>query len=1338
MSRVMRRVVSFPGVVGALAVVAIASTARGGSDDQSSSSAGTAGVGAVSGLGASGGSSTAGVPGIAGSTGAGACAFRTPATPPTSDGHGLIYHAARNSVLLLTGATRPGTGPAKLYELSLDGGSPTWYRWDQPFGPVPDSRFAPGFAYDYRTDRAVLFGGNADVPQPREVWEWDGCKWLNRTPAWAPTAGWPAPPGGVWPSSRWAPAMTYDWASERVILTTGIQNPTFQWETDPADATVYEWDSAAGVFVVRPPLGQPPTDRGASMAIGDRHRKLVYLITGLQENESPSGGWDTSLYVWNGAAGTWSRRTPTPAPSAREFASLYHDLVADRIVVTGGTWYGWLWTPDYWEYEPEANVFTLLATDPPVYAPTSGFVEMNRFWSPIAYHDLQQVAVQYGGRRASHTNCFFDCAPEMLGDTRLIASGGVPVDVPLPPPGSGSPETGGDPPTTHPPPTNIALNPACPSGFPSPLESDEGWGNGALPCDVVDGQLSYNTWARGLAFTGGHQTGAGGAPYIEPAGVRHAVIDFGAPRTFEKVTIWWHGIEYTPDAGTLEYWNGSAWVGIAPVAREYGARLEDGANSGYAHSDDYSFGPVTGSKFRYAFDNSGHNVIGTWNIHGWIYEIQVWSDGASGSATGQPCSSGDQCSSGFCVDGVCCDGACGGGDPADCQACSVAGGAAADGTCAPVPASRVCRASAGPCDVAESCTGSAPNCPADALAPAGTVCTTECNIVYCAGTTPTCAGEIGDNLCLPPPLGNPAGTACASGSECESGFCTDGVCCATACGDGSANDCQACSVAAGGSEDGTCSPRGIGTVCRERADACDKTETCDGVFFQCPVDAGFPGCAPAAVPECAPPLCGGTTETTVELEGGLGQPNGIEVTFIGPVGSGSIAAVQSDPGNPSGPLPSGYKILSGSTGLYYFDLETTASPASSIEVCVHYNQGTLREGCGYAGAPPMPSELLIRLVHDDGIKTCNGSPFCNITMTQDPCANTICGLTSSLSPFAILFITGYPPEDLVLKPALQADAMAPSRRWRRKRPAAPRCSSARRGSRTANLYNAFALLDGGAVKALRYKVDLPNYGVFDEKRVFTPGPLPGTDQHPRRAHRRADLRGHLERRRRRMHHRDRRRVPAGAERLAVRSRQGRHAAQHRRRPRRRERAAARLSQSDRRPGRAGVRRRLVRAQCRSPPRGADAELGRGARASRAGGATTAHGSASRGERGRRDELEAAIYRAMMLGLGDYVHKNRFPGVVLGLSGGIDSALTAAVAVDALGAGTRALRDDAVALYLARTVSTTRRESRRLLGTQLDTIPIESAVKAFGAMLAGASRARRPTRRRRTSSRASAA
>ena len=53
------------------------------------------------------------------------------------------------------------------------------------------------------------------------------------------------------------------------------------------------------------------------------------------------------------------------------------------------------------------------------------------------------------------------------------------------------------------------------------------------------------------------------------------------------------------------------------------------------------------------------------------------------------------------------------------------------------------------------------------------------------------------------------------------------------------------------------------------------------------------------------------------------------------------------------------------------------------------------------------------------------------------------------------------------------------------------------------------LLDDGRDQAVRYKVDLPNYGVFDEKRVFEPGPLPGPDELQGRADRRADLRGHL-------------------------------------------------------------------------------------------------------------------------------------------------------------------------------------------------------------------------------------
>jgi hypothetical protein len=170
---------------------------------------------------------------------------------------------------------------------------------------------------------------------------------------------------------------------------------------------------------------------------------------------------------------------------------------------------------------------------------------------------------------------------------------------------------------------DLALNPSC-SGFPSPLSSDAGWGGGSYPCDLVDGVHSYSTWARGLAFTGGHQDATGGPPYIEPAGVRRAVIDFGETKTFQKVVMWWHGAEHTPASGTLELWNGDEWLEISNVTRTYGETHAEGENAGYSDSDAYTFPPVTGSKVRYSFDNSGNNVLNTYNVHGWLYSMEVF------------------------------------------------------------------------------------------------------------------------------------------------------------------------------------------------------------------------------------------------------------------------------------------------------------------------------------------------------------------------------------------------------------------------------------------------------------------------------------------------------------------------------------------------------------------------------------------------------------------------------------------------------------------------------------------------------------------------------------------
>ena len=99
---------------------------------------------------------------------------------------------------------------------------------------------------------------------------------------------------------------------------------------------------------------------------------------------------------------------------------------------------------------------------------------------------------------------------------------------------------------------------------------------------------------------------------------------------------------------------------------------------------------------------------------------------------------------------------------------------------------------------------------------------------------------------------------------------------------------------------------------------------------------------------------------------------------------------------------------------------------------------------------------------------------------------------ADLVAFPELFIAGYPPEDLVLKPAFQAACRAGVEGFARETgDGGPAVLMGTPWLEDAKLYNAYALLAGGQIEAIRFKVDLPNYGVFDEKRVFAPGPLPG-------------------------------------------------------------------------------------------------------------------------------------------------------------------------------------------------------------------------------------------------------
>lgn len=237
-------------------------------------------------------------------------------------------------------------------------------------------------------------------------------------------------------------------------------------------------------------------------------------------------------------------------------------------------------------------------------------------------------------------------------------------------------------------------------------------------------------------------------------------------------------------------------------------------------------------------------------------------------SNGVACSSAAQCISGNCVDGVCCDLACGGGVASDCQACSVAAGAVTNGSCAPRASGRSCRPSAGFCDVAEACNGTATSCPPDAFAAATIECRAAagvCDVAeHCNGSAALCPAD----------AVSPATTPCrAAAGVCDVAENCDGT--SVQCpGDGFMPSSVTCRGPVGVCDaPETCSGSGVAcpsdaklpatSVCRAASGGCDVAESCDGVSNACGADAVRPGAflCRAVAGQCdLAEICNGTSK----------------------------------------------------------------------------------------------------------------------------------------------------------------------------------------------------------------------------------------------------------------------------------------------------------------------------------------------------------------------------------------------------------------------------------------------------------------------------------------------
>src|SRR4051812_284392 len=315
-----------------------------------------------------------------------------------------------------------------------------------------------------------------------------------------------------------------------------------------------------------------------------------------------------------------------------------------------------------------------------------------------------------------------------------------------------------------------------------------------------------------------------------------------------------------------------------------------------------------------------------------------------------------------------------------------------------------------------------------------------------------------------------------------------------------------------------------------------------------------------------------------------------------------------------------------------------------------------------------------------------------------------------------LFLCGYPPEDLVLKPAFQEACRATAEQLAAETAdGGPAVLLGLPWVEDGKLYNAVASLAGARVAATRLKADLPNSGVFDEKRVFSAG----GNQSP-------------------VNFRDvRLGLPIcediwGSEVVECLAESGSDILlvpngspyEHDKQEVRTTLVKRRIEENGR-PivylNQIGGQDEVVfdgasfvingdQSMAVQMPAFAEAQtLTTWRRAGNNGWVCDA------GLMAPQPTVIESVYQAMMLGLRDYVNKNRFPGILLGLSGGIDSAISAAVAVDALGAD----RVRAFMLPSPYTSGDSIEDAQKcadLLGIVHDTVSIEPAMHAFEAAL----------------------
>jgi len=799
----------------------------------------------------------------------GAWTDRTPTgtKPAVRSGAGMVFDSTRNKFVLFGGRAGSGYNYQDTWEWD-----PTTGAWTDrtTAGTVPSSRCQGTMVFEKSTGKVLLFGGgrstNGDTSGLSmslsfgDTWEWDATTgaWSQRTV----TAG---------PAGRYDASMVWDSTRNLAVLFGGMEKDDATVDGIPKQDT-WEWDPAAGTWTERTATGTKPSPRWGQAAAFDGSRGKVVVFGGWDIN---TGGYLDDLWDWDPTTAAWTQRltgTEANLPSPRIYASLVSNDSAGRLELVAGmvnstTYYGGYGTGGYF-YGGSGGSVTVMPPLPPIIGPGGYYtnVASKEVWElePVApTFTNRSAALNSPGRLTDHAMAYCPDTGKVylyggLDDTYVVHDNLWEWD------GTTWSEVTADvkPPARMD--AGLAYDPARKSLilfggqntyssyyasvyndtwewnsttrkwtqlFPTTMP-DARFGHGMVTDTVRNkillfGGMTQNNSYYGYPYTGIYQDPLRNDVW-EWDGTKSTWTNRTPPATSSSPTtrefpvlaydegrqkmFLFDGTSYTMypggtsssafwewdptstgwvshDSGDYLDYNTSVYVAYDSVRRRevfYTDAVSPIASTANGEAWELdakgitwyvrNLATVPSSRFNAAvtFDKGRGVVVMYGGSTNGFSTDETWEYSVTNLGNGEGCSSASAslCASGNCVEGVCCGVAsCTG----VCQSCAVSG---QEGTCVAAAAGTEI---AGSCSNGQSCDGKG-----------------GCKTMN--------------------------GTACTNASDCASGFCTDGVCCNTACN----GQCVSCNQAGFA---GRCSPYKAGTdpekECGTNTGVCGAT--CDGV-----------------------------------------------------------------------------------------------------------------------------------------------------------------------------------------------------------------------------------------------------------------------------------------------------------------------------------------------------------------------------------------------------------------------------------------------------------------------------------------------------------------------------